>query len=193
MEIKEIKINNYIIYLILNQNILVHIYFNCENQKIDLNYNNINSKYFQYYNKDEIICIKNTNNPKGNFNIICDYTDNKCIIRNFEVNIKYKGYIELLNNLKPTISNLIKESILSNLAEDLFNDIKNNLFRSLIQICNNNKDITILDFKNNNDKKLYDLKNTILSEDYSLIIIIDKFSKKINENINFIFSNFNNL
>ena len=97
----------------------------------------------QYYSKNETTCIKNgnLNYTEGLFHLVYDYNEylpiikDKMKVRYFMIDKKYNSYLDLMERLDNNIANIIKRGIIKNLIEDLYSDIKNNMFISLLDIC----------------------------------------------------------
>ncbi len=106
----------------------------------------------QYYSKNETTCIKNgnLNYTEGLFHLVYDYNEylpiikDKIKVRYFMIDKKYTYYLNLIKKLDINIANITKHSIIKNLTDDLYNDIRNNMFISLLDICGiQNINITI--------------------------------------------------
>ena len=97
----------------------------------------------QYYSKNETTCIKNgnLNYTEGVFHLVYDYNEylptikDKMKVRYFMIDKKYTYYLDLIERLDNNIANIIKYGTVKNLIEDLYGDIRNNMFISLLDIC----------------------------------------------------------
>lgn len=164
----------------------------------------INNNGLNYYSKSETTCIKNGNlsSIDSIFHLIYDYyeyelyVEDKLIVRTFIVDNKYQSYLDLIESIDGELSNMFKKSIIQNMIEDLYNDIKNNLFIGLLDICNiNNKYIN--SNKNNIEigkaniitEEHLDLTKTFLDNEFLLKIIIG-LEDMIKTNIEQIFEYF---
>ena len=56
-------------------------------------------------------------------------------VRYFMIDKKYNSYLDLIERLDNNIANIIKSGITKNLIEDLYSDIMNNMFISILDIC----------------------------------------------------------
>ena len=113
---------------------------NCyEIETININNTSTNNG-LQYYSKNETICIKNgnLNYTEGVFHLVYDYNEylpiikDKMKVRYFMIDKKYTYYLDLIKELD---TNIIKCGIIKNLIDDLYGDIRNNMFISLLDIC----------------------------------------------------------
>jgi hypothetical protein len=164
----------------------------------------ISNNGLNYYSKSETTCIKNGNlsSIDSIFHLIYDYyeyelyVEDKLIVRTFIVDNKYQSYLDLIESIDGELSNMFKKSIIQNMIEDLYNDIKNNLFIGLLDICNiNNKYIN--SNKNNIEigkaniitEEHLDLTKTFLDNEFLLKIIIG-LEDMIKTNIEQIFEYF---
>ena len=141
----------------------------------------------QYYSKNETTCIKNgnLNYTEGLFHLVYDYNEysptikDKMKVRYFTIDKKYNSYLDLMERLDNNIANIIKRGIIKNLIEDLYSDIRNNMFISLLDICGI-KNINI-SFNKSNIKDEYqniilenkhmDLNKTFLDMEFLMKII----------------------
>jgi hypothetical protein len=156
----------------------------------------------QYYSKNETTSIKNgnLNYTEGVFHLVYDYNEycldieDKLKVRYFMIDKKYNYYLDLMKGL----NNNIKYGIIKNLVDDLYGDIRNNMFISLLDICeikNSNTDFNKSNIKDKYqniilEKKHIDL-NKLLDTDFLLKVICD-IEDIIKDNINQIFIYFEN-
>ena len=189
---------------------LEELEYNLNNQKLKIrkysiyekdNFEIINTKNdklvgFNYYNKKEISNILNLNNKNGMFHLVYDYNEysanvnDKYKVRYFLVDNKYKNYLDLIKRQK--LQSLLKSAFFKNLAEDLFNDIDNNLFCYVFnfvrnQIINHNFEIINSNFDVNHFNFFEEFK-----DEEMLIQTICEIEEFIEKNIKKIFYYFEN-
>lgn len=139
----------------------------------------ISNNGLNYYSKLETTCIKNGNFSSNDsiFHLIYDYyeynIEEKVKVRTFIVDKKYKSYLDLIESIEGELSNIFKNSIIQNIIEDLYNDIKNNLFIDLLCLCNNKYINKIENIKTNViTEEHLDLTKTFLDNKFLLKIVI---------------------
>ena len=208
MKILNTEIGKFKLYF--DGNSLEELEYNLNNQKLKIRkysiyekdnfeiINTLNGKLvgFNYYNKKEISNILNLNNKNGMFHLVYDYNEycvdinNKYKVRYFLVDNKYKNYLDLIKRQK--LQSLLKSAFFKNLAEDLFNDIENNLFCNVFNFVrkktvNDNLKIININFNQNHFNFFEEFK-----DEEMLIQTICEIEEYIEKNIKEIFDYFEN-
>ena len=184
-KINYIKLKNHLQIMTIKKNYLNNKNF-YEIETVNINNTSTNNG-LQYYSKNETTCIKNgnLNYTEGLFHLVYDYNEysptikDKMKVRYFTIDKKYNSYLDLMERLDNNIANIIKRGIIKNLIEDLYSDIRNNMFISLLDICGI-KNINI-SFNKSNIKDEYqniilenkhmDLNKTFLDMEFLMKII----------------------
>ena len=166
-KINYIKLKNHLQIMTIKKNYLNNK--NCyEIETVNINNTSTNNG-LQYYSKNETTCIKNgnLNYTEGLFHLVYDYNEylpiikDKMKVRYFMIDKKYNSYLDLMERLDNNIANIIKQGIIKNLIEDLYSDIRNNMFISLLDICG---------IKNNNTS----FNKSNIKDEYQNIILENK-------------------